>query len=377
MLARMKSIQLNDAVVTERVEVFNTVCYQTALADFNQNPFPVPANTSMIDRPDWAGATPFFNTPDRFYLDEKAYVSYPDGQFGFVADPALRDADENNPGTVNPSCAEIWQGDGIPTGTSEPLRDAILDAIPDDEVGSIKDDWVNWGFEVITVTMTEAQKEDVLIRMVLEGMKGDKINVKFEGDGFTYVDSALDDGLLKDALNAIANVGTSFIGSVKSMGQMSETAVVKVVAPILVSFAQMMIIIVAPFILVTNAYSFSSFIQLGLLYFTLEFTAFAWAVAGYFEQHFLMLYADLPDSSNMMMGSFMPYVTAYSYILLPAVWFVLAGMMGVSIMKGFSSIVHGGGIGVGVASLAKQGVQGAASGGKSLMSKAGKGFNAN
>ena len=374
MLARMKSIQLNDAVVTERVENFNTVCYQVALADFNLNPFPVPANTSMLDRPDWAGATPFFNTADRFYLHEKAYISYPDGKYGFVADPATRDADATNPGTVNPSCAEVWYGDGIPGGTAEPLRTAILDAIPDDEVGSIRDDWVAWGFEVVTATLTDEQKEDLLIRMVLEGMKGDKINVNYQPEGFTANYGTGMPDWLKGIADVVANVTTGGITTVKSLGQITETAVLKIVAPVMVSFAQMMIIIVAPFILVTNAYSFASFLQLSLLYFTLEFTAFAWAVAGYFEQHFTMLYMDLPDSSNMFTSTFMPFVTAYSYILLPAAWFVLAGMMGVSVMKGFGAIVRGGGAGEGAGSMALQGAKMGAGAGKAIASKVAKGF---
>lgn len=364
LLARMRSIELTDAVTVERVNEFNSVCYQLALEDFNKSPLSIPADASMLDRPDWAGATPFFNTVDRFYLADEATLNYPDGKYGFVRDPASRNADALKPGTVNPSCAEAWYGDGIPGGTSEPLRQAILDAIPDDEVGDIVDDWKTWGFEVITSTLTDEQKEDILIRMVLEGMKGQKIGVAFNGDNYDIVNSKTTPEIVKDVVNFFSSIIASGAAGLEGIEQTFETSIIRVIAPILVVFAQMMIIIVAPFILVSNGYSFSSFLQLALTYFTLEFTDFVWAVAGYFDQYMLMMYADLQDTSTMMTIGFIPLVSQYTYILLPVVWFTLAGMMGVSVMRGFSQTIQGGGMAKGTANTAMSAAKFAGSKGK-------------
>lgn len=377
LLTRIAEINVNEDLVENRLNPFINSCYQPALSDFNESSI-TPAN-NLIAQPNWVGNSTFLNTTDAFYQRINSNMNFADGDWGYNASETSNETDTADKLIV--SCKEVWEGVSTPTtGSSvvlvrspnsylfstkvpQSLRAHIYNAIPDDDIGSIRDDWNDWGYEMFKSSATTREKEDMLLALILaneattQTLSGRNVSLVNEG----FYNTPVEDFVLDSSATA-ATLMTFFSKSL-------EHRVTKIASQYITVFIQLLLIIAAPMVLVANGYSFSSFLSLALMYFGLEFLNFIWAMIEWFEIHLkdMILRFDGPDGLNIFMALFVPTapidfirrldirvaanIPYYLQMILPFVWLGLVGLMGSSVRQGLSAATDGGKMGDGASSL--------------------------
>lgn len=356
LLARIANIKIPLGDVRNRIEDFSEVCYQPALAEYNakSKDTPVPLGSSIIDKPNWLGSTLFLDTANQYYQREGAFMAYESGAYNFTNNPTLRTHDAIEPALVKPTCKQVWEGDGsLPLGASsarinQSLRDTIYHSIPDDDIGNVRDDWETWGSAMFG-TLSPTQERALLVQMLLtaDSVKPNSTPLAYQADGFST------DGFFTSALKDMASLIPQAIDGV---GKMAEYRITMLIAPYIGMFIQMLIVIAAPFVLVSNGYSFSAFVGLAMAWFSVEFLNFIWATISWFNTHLFDLFMDfnqsqtfseiwgaLRDGDNAGISelSLIYQLPNYLAIILPAVWLILSGMMGSKVMNALGSSATG------------------------------------
>ena len=339
MLLRLANTRISNEDLRGRVSDFYTNCYKPALARFNDNP---PASTSFDrttaepwDDIDWIGSRTFsayaplgngeyYNHADSYLMDQ--------GRYGFAADVARRQSDRENGGTANPYCSEVWSG----FGQAEGLRILLLEdfALQVDTTGeSPYNTFMSSGWQVLTSapSLTLDQKQDLYLKMVLaaDAQNLYRVNDVSLVGGVTSVKST-------EASSTLMKVRDLIIGTVGAVGATGDLAqgliakfAIKTAGPILLSMAQMVILIASPFLLVLGGFRASTFFSLAISYFALEFINAIWAFGFLFDQRILDVVLSNAQSTDSPLSSVvvMAVGTAQVFIL-PLVWLGLMGMVG-------------------------------------------------
>lgn len=383
LLSRIADVSIEGGNVTERIESFVDSCFQPALSQFQSAELTV--TNDMLHQPNWIGNYTFLNTSNAFYQSAGSNMSFVEGDWDYTA--ADTDDPTDTPDNVIVSCKEVWEGVTTPlTGTTvyetsppgaglftadvpQSLREHILNSVPDDSVGSIKDDWINWGFGVFKDTATLTEKEDMLVALILaNGAERETLS----GRQVTLVNEGFYERGAGDVVgDSIAAMGASLDYLFKGL----EHRVLKIASQYIAVFLQMLIIIAAPMYLVANGYTFSSFLSLAMMWFGLEFLNFIWALVEWFEIHLkdMILAFDGPNGvSNflsivglagatdsfiksarldLIVANAIPY---YLQIILPIAWLGLISNMGSNIRQGMQGAGDGAGAQAGGASIGKK-----------------------
>jgi len=363
MLLRLSEVRIQDPVVRERIQEFGEACYKKTLARYNENPIAIPNDVSAVDDIDWIGSRIFQNAEDEYYRHEEAYMTNME-RFGFTRNEVDRPTDFAAPETAgaNPTCLEVWQGEAFGVNPAPGLRQVILDAIPEDEIGSITQDWQDWGhFVVSEAALDGIDSGDILIKMILEA---DALNLDTSTDVSLGNEFDTDRTWSKRMLNTISEMMGSVAGSkqffeINALKQMS-----KVAGPIVLAIVQMIIIFAAPFVMTLTGYKFETFFGLALTYFTFEFINVIWAAAFWFDNHILDVYFSksegvLDTYTNTMIALI---VSAGNVFLMPMLWLGVMAYAGPGMVRGLNasgggnSSAPGGGIGAGGAGMAGKGL---------------------
>ena len=345
MLMRIGQIKIDDAVLRERLEDFNSVCYLKALNRFEENPAVIPAGVNAVDDIDWYGSRILLAYADEYYQHPEAYVADME-KHGFTRQPVFRKSDEANTDGAHPYCDEIWSGEkGAGIATPAPgLRELLLLALPDDAEGDILDAWMAWGSEVITIgTATDDVKEDLILKMVLEANASNlsqKTNVDISNN-FDASDSAWG-----GAGDLFLN-GLGWANSAEEALKMETVAMVmKTAGPMVLAMIQMIIIMAAPFVCVLGRYQLSAFISLALAYFAFEFINAIWAAVFWFDNRILDIYAsEAGKIDTLVSGPIIKTVSTGATLILPSIWLTVLAFAGAGMVRNMG----GGGVGGGSA----------------------------
>ena len=339
MLLRVSEARIQDPNVRKRIKDFQEVCYLPARARFLENAQDL-SDATMLSNIDWIGSSTLLNTPGEYYQHKDSYATNMQ-KYGFTRDTANREADMASYWGANPSCKEVWEGEN--GGSAIGLRALILGSIDKDKMGDIKDDWNEWGSEMMTSTVTtQAEKEDLLIRMILES---DEVNLKNNTDidiGSDY-EAKQDRGkwkILGEMVMGAAGLLTGF----DTEGATIKAAL-KYSGPIVIAIVQMIVIVAAPILMVLSGYKFSTFAALALTYFAFEFINAIYALAYWVDNRLLM--ATLNSSNGFldkaMSGTLIYVVSVSMIVLLPMLWLGLFSYAGSGMVRGLSGSNGGAG----------------------------------
>jgi hypothetical protein len=343
MLLRISQVTIQDTDLRGRIRDFHEVCYKKALERYEINPIALPANISPVDDIDWIGSRVLLNAADEYYRHPEAYMRNMD-QYGFNRQAAIRESDAANESGANPYCNEVWSGEAGPGVVNEGvgLRQLILNDIPVDQAGSILDDWMDWGSQVVTIGVAnDATKEDLLIKMIIQA---DAANLRSQTDIDLSNNFDTNESLFDTALTA-AGVVSSFneFLQAQTMKQM-----VKVAGPMILALIQMVIILSIPFIMVLGQYKISAFVAVALAYFSFEFINAIWAATFWFDNQILDIYISQAGWFDVATNSFLvSAISAGSTILLPSIWLSLMAYSGAGMVRGMAMGGVGGGVAAG------------------------------
>tara|TARA_R110001592_G_scaffold316364_1_gene592812 strand:+ start:47971 stop:49632 length:1662 start_codon:yes stop_codon:yes gene_type:complete len=351
MLLRISEVRIQDPVVRERVKNFYETCYKKTLARYKENPVAIPNDIDPLDDIDWIGSRIFLNQLDEYYQHEEAYMPNME-QYGFTRDEVNRASDEGAQEVTgaNPSCKEVWEGEANGVNPAEGLRDVILDAIPEDKVGSVTGDWVDWGHFVLTdAAIHPRDMGDLLIKMVLEA---DALNLNSTTEINFGNDFNTNQGVVKEVLDAASMMFGTYASATQFFEINALKQVAKIAGPIVLAIVQMIIIFAAPFIMVLTGYKFESFFALALTYFTFEFINVIWATAFWFDNHILDLYLSKSDGvldtyTNTLLALI---VSAGNLFIMPMLWLGMMAYAGPGMVRGLGAAGAGaaaGGAGAG------------------------------
>ncbi|POP51552.1 conjugal transfer protein TraG N-terminal domain-containing protein [Zhongshania marina] len=353
MLLRLSEVRIQDPVVRERIQDFYEACYKKTLDRYNENPVAIPNDVSPLDDIDWIGSRIFLNQADEYYRHEEAYMSNME-QYGFTRDEVNRDSDAGaDPVSgANPSCREIWEGEANGVNPALGLRDVILDAIPEDEVGDVTQDWQDWGHFVVTEgAIAPVDSGDMLIKMILEA---DALNLNTSTQVDLGNDFDTDRSMGKKILDMVSNTFGMFAGAKQFFEINTLKQMAKIAGPMILAIVQMIIVFAAPFLMVLTGYKFETFFSLALTYFSFEFINVIWATAFWFDNHILDIYLSKSQGLDTYTNTLIALIiSAGNIFLMPLLWLGLMAYAGGGMVRGLAAA--GGGAGGGAAGVAGSG----------------------
>ena len=347
MLMRIGQIKIDDPVLRERLEDFNSVCYLKALSRFEDNPVTIPFDVNAVDDIDWYGSRILLGFDDEYYQHPEAYVSDME-KYGFTRQPVFRKSDESYPDGAHPYCDEIWSGEkGAGVATPAPgLRALILASLPEDAEGNILEAWMAWGSEVITIgTATDDVKEDLILKMVLEA-NASNLSQKTDVDISNNFDASA--SAWGGAGDLFLN-GLGWANSAEEALKMETVAMVmKTAGPMVLAMIQMIIIMAAPFVFVLGRYQLSTFIALSLAYFAFEFINAIWAAVFWFDNRILDIYSsEAGKIDTLVSGPIIKTVSTGATLILPSIWLTVLAFAGAGMVRNMGGGGVGGGAGGG------------------------------
>ena len=350
MLLRVASASFSEPL-KERVIDFTQACYKVAMSEIEKNPLlaasieTASSGYSRVQDIDWIGSRILVSGyTDSLYNAPEAYMSGM-GKHDFTRRTSQRETDKGTESGAHPSCREVWEGEGAGLsgwtfGGAKGLRQLLLEDVPFDKAGSIMDDWMDWGSEAITIgTVDDKTKEDLLLKMILQVHRqglSEQTEVDLKNDfdvGQSWGEKAID---------TITGVATVFTEADEYLKTTAIKQIMKIVGPMLLALLQMILIIAAPFVMVMGGYQFSTFIQLAMSYFALEFINAIFAITFWFDQRVLDIYLsqngwfDNP-SANLIIHS----VSAGSMLLLPMIWLGIMSMAGAGFARSMGGPLSG------------------------------------
>lgn len=347
MLLRISNISIQDQELRQRVRNFHEVCYKKALERYEINPLAIPANVSEADNIDWIGSGIFNNALGEYYRHPEAYMTNMQ-EIGFNRMPGVRDSDMAYESGAHPYCYEVWRGEentGVYNETVG-LRQQILNDIPLDEAGDVLEDWMDWGYQVITTgPVTDQAKEDLILKMVLQA---DASNLASQSD--VSVSNNLD--VNKSWLKASADTFFSTAGVFTSIDEYLRSHTVrtlmKTAGPMILALIQMVVIFSAPFVMTIMQYRLSAFFGVALTYFTFEFINAIWAAAFWFDNKIVDIYMSQAGWLDIATNSFIiSAVSAGGILLLPLIWMSVMVWAGAGMVRGMGAAGVGGGVAAG------------------------------
>ena len=327
MLSRISSVEIQDSELRERVENFHSFCYKTAISRWNENPLPIPSDVSEVDNIDWIGSRLLLMNLDEYYRHSQSWLVGMD-RYGFTR--STRASDLSTEEGANPYCYEIWLGESIGGGDAKGLRELILEAIPVDDAGDVLADWMDWGYQVMSLgTMVNQEKEDIIIKLILQGDRMESMNN-------LTIENEMEEAHWYDAISDIFFGATTFFTSLNELFRAEIMKnMVKIAGPIVIALLQMLIIFTSPIVMVLGKYSFQSFASIAITYFTLEFINAVWAAAFWFEQRLLDLYWSQSSVDEIVANGFIVSMVSISALfIMPMVWMGIMGHAGASMVRG-------------------------------------------
>ena len=332
MLMRVGHITIQDHGLRTRINDFHEQCYLKAMSVYEQNPVPIPANITPLQDLNWIGSSTLLAN---YYQMDDIYMVDMD-KYGFTRNTNARPSDERYSSGAHPSCYEVWMGEtngAVLNGSADGLRELILEDIHDndDEAGDIVDDWVDWGANVMTTgVVTDAVKEDLLIKLVLEADAAN-INSKTNIDLSNNFDANKSTSWMDGALSLLTAASSvpEFINA-KVVMQM-----IKVSGPMLLALIQMVIILASPFVMTLGHYKLTAFMSVALAYFSFEFINVIWAASYWFDNHVLDIYLSEAGFIDKMTNSLLVMtISASAFVLLPMIWLSLIAYSGAGMVRG-------------------------------------------
>ena len=327
MLSRISAIKIQDSLLKERLEDFHTICYLKAMERWNINPLPLTSSVSEVENTDWIGSRLLLMSLNEYYRHSESWI---DGMEAYGFSRSTRASDLAESSGAYPYCYEVWLGESIGGGDAKGLRELMLDAIPVDDAGDVLADWMDWGYQVISLgTMTNQDKEDIFLKLVLQGDKVASVNN-------LSIENEMEEERWYDIITDVFFGATTFFTSLNELFRAEVMKnMVKIAGPIIIALIQMLIIFSSPIVMVLGKYSFQSFISIGITYFTLEFINAVWAAAFWFEQRLLDLYWSQSSVDEIVANGFIVSMVSISALfILPMVWMGIMGHAGASMIRG-------------------------------------------
>jgi len=333
----------NDESNEVLLDWFVGACYKPALAEFEREGYGTLDPTALMpwEDPSYIGASMFLNNATKYYQDDTA-VMQDTGQVGFSYDSSnVYDQGHTNTSLSVRSCKEMWSSTS-PSGIRAQL---LEDLTTGDDNAKVWQDFSTEGFKVIDPSMTATQKQDAYLAKVLTNrglasvMSQATLGLKTE----TVEDLNANSGTWYE--NIASDVADLVIGGAAAwdgLGTMAQMSVIsdsmKTAVPILISIAQMLIIIIAPLAMVWGNYKLDNFVLLALGYFGLEFLNAIMQLGYYFENKLAEMAA-----AGLWEGELMVTVTVFlvgfiQLFLLPSLWMALIVATGSTALKGMSGV---------------------------------------
>jgi hypothetical protein len=351
MLMRVGQVTVQKPELRARVKDFYQVCYKKALERFNANPTALPGNVAADQDINWMGSRVLLETPGEYYQHPSAYMTNME-RYGFTRDEVNRPSDAAHASGANPTCKEVWLGEeqGGVVDEDLGLRKQLLEDIPEDEVGDVLEDWMDWGSNVMTEgAVDDDVKEDLMLKMVIQA---DAANLKSK----TNVDLSNDFDTKDDTVSELVNGALSLTGlyaslegwlQANTMKQMLKTA-----GPMILALIQMIIIMASPFVLLLGHYQVSGFISVALAYFSFEFINAIWAAGFWFDNRVLDMYTSQAGTFDVITNTIMvSMVSAGATIILPSVWLAIMATAGATMVRGMGVAGVGGGAAAGAGAM--------------------------
>ncbi|WP_444928280.1 conjugal transfer protein TraG N-terminal domain-containing protein (plasmid) [Microbulbifer sp. TRSA002] len=338
LLMRMSNITVQNDVLRERLGDFYEQCYLLAQSRYKAIGGTVPANVTEQEDIDWIGSRIFLNTVDEYYSHEEAFMEDME-RYGFSRQQAIRDSDAARTRGAHPYCKEVWLGEEGPGVVNEALglRQLILDDIPVDDAGDVLEDWMDWGYRVVSpVNLTDTIKQDLFIKTILQA-EAANLQSRTELDMSGTLDT---DRAWGKAIYDLVVGGTGAALGVREFLQASTIRqLMKIAGPIVLALMQMVVIMASPIVMVLANFRFTAFTALTITYFSLEFINAIWAASYWMDNNLLAYYvSEARWFDNPANSAILTAVTGMSTVFLPVIWLAIMGYAGSGMVRGMGAM---------------------------------------
>lgn len=342
-VGELKSATVDDGNLRQRAANFQEICYKKALDIVNSNGAFNRTALSPVEDLDWMGSRWLVaNVYPTIYISQQEANGFTRDEINNVPDA------ENPPSTgANVYCSDAWATNGIG------LRDALFREL-DSNAGDEWDNFEEYGFQLYDSSITATdEKEELWIKTA---MQANPSNSASAGSNLTQsgqlgiTDLAAPPDMYDRYLSTVWDTGKqigSMLYAFTNADSMAGILVVKDTVdrmiPMLISLAQGVIVVAAPFVMLFGGYKFQPFAMLAVTYFSLEFTNAIVQLAMLFDAKlWKMAGTAVMDDWDPQTAMLMAFVGFAQMAILPIFFLGIMINAGGQMLKGTSQSVGGG-----------------------------------
>lgn len=320
---RLENDSLTDPRVGKEVQEFIGDCYMPAKSQFIRKDQSAlsPEERESINH---MGSSYFINTPGYY---DKYYSRKPRSDWAF--DPVRDGGYEQHAPAGHPTCKEWWEDAG--SGIRAKVLNAVEPDIIDEHVYSPS----NLVQQSTRNNLNVTDREDIFLRKVL-AVQNSRANIsgytndlsvsyapKHNFNGTQNIASTTGDLIMEGLSTAAASVG--MVASAPS--NLAGGVVMREGVSIFVSIILMMFVVVLPFLMLFSLYKVSTLLTLTLVFFSLHFFYFLWAVAFWVDNSLIAAIMSSPNGSGIFTAVANPVQTSIIvwsqrilYVAFPVIW---------------------------------------------------------
>lgn len=339
---RLANDSIDDPGLRKELNEFTDDCYRKSKSRLLRSDTST-LTQAQIEDTHWLGSE-YFLTTTGYY--DRYYAQNPQSLFPF---DAVRDAGFEGDALVggHPSCTDWW------SDASKGVRRKVLDSIDPDMLDEMVYDTGNLVSQSTDSALDTAEREDVFLRKYLatnrarEGLATDLpmstgyMTSPFERRTFYNQDSGLigraaevTQALVADA----SRVSLVAVGSaIKAPQAIGEGYMIRQGVSMFQSIALLIVVVVLPFLMLFGQYKTSTLFTLTIVFFSLHFLSFLWAMAYWLDNNLMHLMTEggrfgvFEPIANPVQSGIILWMQRFLYMIMPAIFMAGMGWVGIGI----------------------------------------------
>ncbi len=341
---QLENDSFTDPRVAKEVQEFIGDCYMPAKSQFIRQDKSV-LTTEERDSINYLGSSYFANTPGYY---DKFYSRKPRDDWAF---DAVRDGGyEHHSPAGHPTCKEWWDD------SSSGIRGKVLKAVDQDIIDEHVYNTNNLVQQSTRNNLNVVDREDVYLRKVL-AIQNSRANIsgytndvsvsyapKRDFNGLQNIADTTGSMLLEGASTVAASIGMV----VSAPSNLAGGVVIREGVSIFVSIILMMFVVVLPFLMLFSLYKLSTLLTLTLVFFSLHFFYFLWAVAFWVDNSLIAAIMSSPNGSGVFTAVTNPVQTSIIvwsqrilYVAFPMIWMSSLTWVGIRAANALSQSLSG------------------------------------
>jgi len=342
--AKLANDNIEDPRLRKELQEFINDCYMPSKSKLIRTQTGA-LSSAQLKEANWVGSSYFLNTTG-YYNTYYANSAKPDWTYIASRDAGF-EADQSVGG--HPQCSDWW------SNGSTGVRARLLDSIENDLIDGMIYDANNLMDFVTGSTLTTTEKEDLFLRKYIDitttkatytGSTGD-LSVSYSVGPQERFEAAANDGfmggiagMVSGSLSQVSSMTTTAmaaIGSAISLpSALAEGEMIREGVSIVQGLLMMMVILLLPFLQVLGLYKPSVVLTLSVIYFSIHFFSFIWAIAFWVDNNLmgaLLEGGTFTVIANPTQSMIILWVQRLLYIVFPMIFMTSMGWVGFNFGK--------------------------------------------